>query len=662
MTVEEVFNLALQKHQARQFADAEPLYRQAIAARPDHCASYNNLGGVLCELKRYAEAVACFRQALVLQPDNFRVMNNLGNALRALGETDQAIGLYIKGLAQVGEDPNLLGNLGTVLIDKRRYDEAIGYLRRAIVIQPDAALAYYNLGVATEALGRKTEAVSAYRQAIALEPRLAAAHNNLGGLLQARGDTEEAIACCRRAIGLEPDMAAAHNSLGNALFQSGLIDQSMDAYRRASELSPDRSDFASNLLFAPYYDPNCDFSTILTRFDDWNRRFADPLKPLVQPHPKPAAAEAEKRLRIGYISPNLRAHAEGAFILPLLDHHDHDRFEIFCYFDDIRTDAVTQRMRKGADVWRDITALSHAEVAERIRADGIDILVDLTMHMGHGRPETIARKPAPVQVAYLAYPGTTGLAAMDYRLTDAFVDPPEFQAHYTETCVRLPRTFACYDPAGMDPEHAERRADEIDPGPPPAQANGYATFGSLNNFSKVNSAVLARWSGALNSLPTSRLLLLAPDGEPRRRVLEELARHGVDRGRVDFVGRRTRADYMKEFRRIDVTLDTLPYCGHTTTLDSIWMGVPVVTRIGPSAAGRVGWSVANNLGLTDLAADTDEKFAQIAAALASDLPRLTELRRTLRNRLLASPIMDGAAFTRDMEDAYRRMWKRWVAA
>jgi predicted O-linked N-acetylglucosamine transferase (SPINDLY family) len=279
------------------------------------------------------------------------------------------------------------------------------------------------------------------------------------------------------------------------------------------------------------------------------------------------------------------------------------------------------------------------------------------MHMGDGRLAVFARKPAPVQVAWLAYTGTTGLPEIEYRLTDPFLDPPgENDNHYSEQSIRLPHTFWCYDPHGMELIPGQLR----DPTPPPALQNGFVTYGCLNNFTKVNDRVLEVWSAVFNATPQSRLLLLAPAGSARAGVLQRVARYGISADRIDFVPRQSRTGYLNEFNRIDLCLDTFPCNGHTTSLDSFWMGVPVVSRIGPTAMGRAGWSQLSNLGLTELVARGDDQFVNIAAALAADLPRLKELRKTLRGRLTHSPLMDAPRFAGDVEAVYHHIWRQWA--
>jgi predicted O-linked N-acetylglucosamine transferase (SPINDLY family) len=337
----------------------------------------------------------------------------------------------------------------------------------------------------------------------------------------------------------------------------------------------------------------------------------------------------------------------------LFEHHDRERAKIFCYANIARPDDLTQRIRNSVDYWRDTVGQSDDEVARQVSADQIDVLVDLTMHMSNGRPVLMARKPAPVQVAYLAYPGTTGLSAIDYRLTDPYLDPPgETDAEYVEQSIRLPNTFWCYDPLTDTPV----------PNSLPLITERCVTFGCLNNFCKMSDQTLALWSKVLQAVDGSRLLLLAPVGAARQRVLDRLREENVEPARIEFVEHRPRAKYLELYHRINVCLDTLPYNGHTTSLDSFWMGVPVVTRVGRTVVGRAGYSQLTNLGLSELVAWNDEEFVSIAAQLAADCPRLTHLRTTLRQRMERSPLMDAARFARNIEAAYREMWRRWCAS
>ncbi|MGO9467828.1 MAG: hypothetical protein ACLQVF_27130, partial [Isosphaeraceae bacterium] len=343
-------------------------------------------------------------------------------------------------------------------------------------------------------------------------------------------------------------------------------------------------------------------------------------------------------------------HAMSFVTTPVLLAHDHEHFEIYCYADVARPDEITARLHSLADVWRNIAGLSDEQVSQRVRQDRIDILVDLTMHMAGNRLLAFARKPAPIQVSWLAYPGTSGVRTIDYRLTDRYIDPPGLHDHdYSEESIRLPDAFWCYDPLAGEPAVSAL----------PAVENGSITFGCLNNFCKVNDSVLKLWAQVLKAVDGSRLLLLAPGGSVRGRTLDLLEREGVRRDRVTFVARQPRPRYLELYHRIDIGLDTFPYNGHTTSLDAFWLGVPVVTLVGPTPVARAGLSLLTNLGLSELVAETPDQFVSIAVALAGDVPRLCELRATLRDRLRASPLMDAPRFARMVEAAYREMWRRW---
>jgi predicted O-linked N-acetylglucosamine transferase (SPINDLY family) len=677
-------NLGVVLKDAGRLDEAVAVYRQAIRLRPEYFEVHNNLGLALCDSGRLDEAAASFRQAIRLKPDLAAAHCNLGNALREMGQLDEAIASYRQAI-RLNPDSAVahcnLGNalkdggqldegltsfrqairlkpdfadahfgLGNALMGIGRHDEAVAAYRHAIQINPDHAEAYGNLGNTLKSLGRLDEAIASYRQAIRLKPDLAVVHSNLGIALENMGRLEEAIASCRRAIRLKPDLAEAHCNLGNVLKDIGQLDEAIASYRQAIRLKPDLAEAHNNLVFSLHYHPGYDARLIHEEAHRWNQQHAEPLKQFIQAYTN--SRGTDRRLRIGYLSADFREHCQALFTLPLLSNHNREAVEIFCYSDVCRSDAVTERIRGCAQVWRSIAGMTDAEVSRKIREDGIDILVDLTMHMAHGRPLVFARKPAPVQVAWLAYPGTTGLSAMDYRLTDPYLDPPGLNDQfYSETTIRLPDTFWCYDPL----------VTELAVNPLPAQASGHVTFGCLNNFCKVNEPVLRLWGQVLKTVPRSQFMLLCPEGSHRQRVLDILQREGINPNRVELITFRPRLQYLELYHRVDVGLDTFPYNGHTTSLDSFWMGVPVITLVGQTVVGRAGLSQLTNLGLPELIARTPEQYVQIAADLAGDLPRLAELRRTLRGRMQASPLMDAPRFARNIEAAYRQMWGNWVA-
>jgi len=538
--------------------------------------------------------------------------------------------------------------LGVVARQMGRIEIAVDLFRRAIALRPDYAEAHNNLGNALRDKGQLDDAIAAYRQAIALRPCFAEAYSNLGNALNDKGQLDEAIAAYQQAIALDPNLAEIHSNLGNALSDNGRLDEAIAAYREAMTLRVNYTEAHSNLAYTLHFHPSYDAQSIAEEHRRWKSQHADPLRQFIQPHAN--NRDHERRLRIGYVSPDFRKHPVGRFLLPLLAHHDKKQVEVFGYSQVALEDETTERLRSYTDGWRTILGLSDAQAADLIRQDHIDILVDLTMHMANNRLLVFARKPAPVQVTYLAYCSTTGLDTIDYRLSDPYLDPPGGdESFYSEKTVRLPETYWCYESIIAPPEF----------GPVPALERGVITFGCLNNFCKVSEPALKTWAEVLRAIPNSQLLLSAYQGSHRQRVQQRLERDGIEPSRVQFAGRMPLEKYFDLYRRIDIALDTFPYGGGTTTCDALWMGVPVVSLVGTTAVGRGGLSILSNVGVPELVTRSKEEYVQIAGELAKGLPRLHDLRTTLRQRMEQSPLMDAPRFARNIEAAYRRMWRSW---
>jgi protein O-GlcNAc transferase len=632
-----------------QLDEAISAYRRAIALMPNYAAAFSNLGNALGDKGQFDEAIAACQQTVTLQPGNAEGYTNLGNALRNAGRLDDAIAVFREAIAFSPHSAEGFANLGNALREMGQLDDAISACRQAIALNSELPEAFNNLGNAMRDKGQFDQAIDAYRKAIALRPDYAEVLSNLGNALKEKGRLDEAIAIYQQAIALRPNYAEAHSNLGSALKDTGQIDEAVAAYRRAIALRPGYVEAFSNLLFALHYHPSYDAPAIAEELRLWNRQIAEPLKRFIQVHTNDR--DPERRLRVGYVSADFRVHASAHFLVPLLKHHDPRQVELFCYAQVVRPDAMTLQMQRQFATWRSIVGVSDEQAARQIREDRIDLLVDLKMHTSENRLLIFARKPAPVQATWLGYPGGTGLTTIDYRLSDPCLDPIGMdESVYSERTIRLPDTFWCFDPLdGRD----------IPVSALPATGKGFITFGCLNNFCKVNDGVLTLWAKILRQVDNSRLLLLAPMGNHRARTLERFRQEGIDPSRIEFVAGRSRRKYLETYHRIDVGLDTFPYNGHTTSLDSFWMGVPVVTLIGSTAVGRAGWSQLSNLGLGELAAQTPDQFVQIAVELANDLPRLEQLRSTLRQRMEQSPLMDAPKFARNMEDAYRKMWRAW---
>jgi predicted O-linked N-acetylglucosamine transferase (SPINDLY family) len=628
---------------------AESSYRRVLELEPGNAGALSNLGTLLIERGTGTEAITMLRMALELEPLASRNAVNLGIALCHMRRYKEAEALLREAWERDPAEVEAGYNLGIALHGQGRPGEAAEQYRRVVAQRPDHADALNNLGNALKELGDFAAAAAAYEAALAIAPESVAALNNLGCLLRTLGRIDEGERRLRRALELDPQHATLHNNLGNVVKDAGDLDGAIECFQRAVALDPDDAVAHGNLAYARSFQSG-DPRTILAECLLWSRHFASPLAPQRRPHDNERSPD--RRLRIGYVSPDFRDHCQALFTIPLLSHHDRTAFEIFAYASVERPDGYTRRIEGYTDAWRDVRALDDASLAERIREDGIDILVDLTMHMANGRPLVFARKPAPIQVAWLAYPGTTGLDTIDYRLTDPRLDPAGFGGYYSERSAWLPDSFWIYDPLGDQPPVTAL----------PALSRGYVTFGCLNNPCKVTNETLWLWGKVLSAVHDARLKLLAPPGEARRRLLQRLADHGVEATRVAFVPYRPRAEYLRAYQDIDIGLDSLPYNGHTTSLDACWMGVPVVSRVGTTCAGRAGLSQLFQLGLLDLAAGTDSGFVEAAVSLARDLPRLAALRGTLRSRLEQSPLMDAGRFARNLEAFYRRAWQDYCRA
>ncbi|MGA2439781.1 MAG: tetratricopeptide repeat protein [Tepidisphaeraceae bacterium] len=680
MTLQQQLESGVSHHKAGRLAEAETIYRQILSQNPNHAEALHLLGLIAGQYGNDDQAIDLIGRAIRLKPDFANAHNNLGNSLLRRGRLDEAVSSYKRAIKLKPDFFAAHCNLAAALKNQGQLDESIAASKRAIRLNPSSAEAYNNLGNAQSKKGEFGLAIAAYQRAVQLNPNDGDALCNLGGIMNAMGRVEQAIPLCRRAVQLQPDRAEAHNNLGIALIDNGQFDeadaalqraiqlkpnyaealgnlgnvlkekgqlgQAIAAYRRAIEISPANAVIHSNLVHTVYFHPDYGQAELLRESRGWAARHAHPLQSFIRPHKN--TRDPSRRLRIGYVSPDFRSHTQSFFTVPLFAAHDCNQFEVFCYSDVAKPDAITERLRATSSTWRSTVGVPDSKLADIVRCDRIDILVDLTMHMAHNRLLVFARKPAPVQVTWLAYPGTTGLDTIDYRLTDPYLDPPQTgDEFYTEKSIRLPNAFWCYDPMSAQPV-----------GELPAARNGYVTFGSLNNFCKVGDGVLALWSRVLTAVPDSRLILLSPDGIHRQQIIEKL---GVQPARVEFVQRMKRDRYLQTHHRFDIVLDTFPSNGHTTSLDALWMGVPVVTLRGQTAVARGGASILSNVGLTEFIAEDPDRYLSIAGGLAGDLSKLAELRSSLRTRIERSPLMNARQFAADIEAAYRQMWRNWVA-
>lgn len=688
MTIVEAFALAVQHHQSGRLSEAETCYKKILSVQPDHADALHHWGIIAYQTSQYDSAIDLIKRALALKPKNALAINSLGNALQAKGKTEEATTCFHRALTLKPDLPEAHNNLGNILQEQGRYEEAIASLKKAVSLKPKLIEAHYNLGTVYYAQGNFIKAVASYQQVIALKPDHADAHNKLGIAYHAQGRLEdaiqsykqatslapnfvqpnnnmgcalceqgkldEAVASFNRALELKPDYAEAYCNLGNALKEQGMLEEAITSYRRTLALKPSYTDANSNLLLTLHYSTECDSKSLFEEHLTWADRFK--LDPKLDPGFS-NDKEPERRLKIGYLSPDFRSHSIAYFLEPIFAHHDKAHFEIYCYSAVMRPDETTKRLESMADHWQSVIGLSINQIISQIKNDEIDVLIDLVGHTGKNYLLVFAHKPAPVQVSYLGYPNTTALPAMDYRLTDSYADPPgETEKWYTEQLTRLNPTAWCYRPFGTPPPLSEL----------PASNKGFITFGSFNTFPKLNQKTFHLWGSILNQVADSQLTLKTKslaNAEVRERVYDSFTKMGINKKRINMLSHEPSYNrHLESYHEIDIALDPYPYHGTTTSCEALYMGVPVITLAGETHRSRVGVSLLNQVGLQHLIAKNEDEYVAIACSLASDLGGLADLRKNLRSRMEKSPLMDEAGFTKGIEKAYRAMWRKYVSS
>jgi len=703
-------------HAAGRLPEAHAAYSQFLAHAPDHAEALYLLGTLACQTRAWEPAVELLSRATRSDPNNADAWNNLGTALRNLGRNADAVNAYERAVAAA---PSTLAheNLVTLLLAMREPQRALEHARRALQLDPARAQAHCYLAMALADLARFAEALPAAQRALQLDPQFPearcvlsgilrdsgdptaaerearaalainpnaaaprlllaqalwkldrlteaseqfehviqmnpndpAAHLGLAGVRRAQGRVVDSITSARRSIELDPDNPRTWNILGSALRDEGWLPEAIQAYREAIRITPAYLVAHDNLCWALHFDSEHTPEQILQEHQRWSQQHEIPLMPQHVDHPN--SRDPNRRLRVAYVSAAFSDHAIGRNLLPPILAHDRDRVEVVCYSDVTRPDTFTARFKAAASEWYDVARLSHDALAEKVRADRIDILVDLSVHLAGNRLPAFARHPAPVQVSHMSYPATTGMRSIRYRITDPHIDPPgATESFNTEQLVRLPHSFWCYFVDEQLP----------DCGDPPVVRNRFVTFGSLNNPSKVSKPCAGLWSRVLHAVKGSKLMLLVYDVSGENEYFTRtFGEFGIPRERLIFVRQRPRPKYLELYREIDIVLDTLPYNGHSTSLDALLMGVPIVTLPGITSVSRAGASFLRNIAEPQLIAADSDGFVNIASTLAADLERLRALRKDLRERTVRSPLCDGKSYAQALENVYRQMWQQW---
>jgi len=628
-------------------SDAEASYRKALEIKPDFVMAHSNLGVVLQELGRLDEAEASYRRALEIKPDYVMAHSNFGLVLQQLGRLDEAEASYRQALAIKPDYAEAYNNLGSALTSLGRLDEAETSLRQALAIRPDYAEAYNNLGITLRYMKRLGEAEAILGRAFEVKPDYAEAYCNLGAVLQDQGRVIEAETCYRKALEIKPDFVMAHSNLGVILHELGRLDEAEASYRRALEIKPDYAEAHDNLLFVLNYHPDLSAEEIYRAYQEYDAQMGAPLRSTWCAHGNDR--NPDRRLRIGYVSPDFRQHSCSSFLEPLLAHHDKNRVEVYAYAELSMEDPMTARYKHYVEHWVPTRGMSDAALAERIRRDGIDILVELAGHTAGNRLLVFARKPAPVSLSWLGYGYTTGLSAIDYYLADEALVPAGSEGLFAELPWRITTPAYAYRPAtGMG------EVNDL-----PARQRGYITFGTLTRSIRINHRTILAWAGILQAVPDSRLVINSfnfNDVAMQERLAARFAEHGTARDRLEIGCSSPPWDVL---RGIDIGLDCFPHNSGTTLFETLYMGVPFITLAGRPSVGRVGSSILHGAGHPEWIAESEADYVAKAVGLAGDVDHLAEVRSALRGQIERSPLRDEEGFAVRVEEAYRRMWKNW---
>ena len=610
-------DLAIEHHQAGRLHEAELGYREILRLNPRERDALHLLGVVAHQSGRQEDAIRLIQQAITIDASQAKFHNSLGSVYQSVGHIAAAAACYRQSIVLDQNYPEAHANLGQMLLDLTRPAEALGVLERAIALKPDYANAHLTLGVALKTLGRYDEATAAFQ----------------------------------RASHLRKDFMDALFQLGNILKDQGRITEAIDSYLRVLEFEPLAFTTLCNLLCNYQYRDGITLEELATAHARFDRTFGEFHRRHIRPHGNDR--DPERPLRVGFVSADFIKHPVGFFTVRMFEHLDRGQFEAVCYNNAATSDDITERIRAKAVLWRDVRAWSDDQVAQAIRDDRIDILFDLSGHTRDNRLLVFARKPAPIQITWAGYVGTTGLRAMDYLLADGHEVPEGTEHHYVERIIRMPDGYVSYEPPFGAPDVL----------PLPAMQTGRVTFGSFNNQAKLGRDTVSTWARVLSRVPGSRLILkyyAMNNPAVVGRLREMFAGHGIEADRVIFLGSTSHVEQLERYRDVDIALDTFPYGGGLTTLEALWMGVPVVTCPGETFAGRHSLSHLSNIGLTETIARDLDEYVAVAASLAADLPALARLRSGLRERVASSPLCDGGRFARNFERILRSVWQEWV--
>jgi protein O-GlcNAc transferase len=611
--INEISDLALSCLKSGKLQEAKQFYQEILKLQPDNSNALHFLGVVHYQLKQYDLAITYIKKAISLQPNYFDAYNNLGIVLQETGH----------------------------------FDEAISYYQQAIQVSPDSYLPYYNIGNLLSEKNQFEQAIHYFHNALQINPTLIEAYSHLGKIFDDIGQLASGIHSYQYALQLNPNLLEALINCGTLLGRQSKLDEAENYFRKALQVNPASFPAYHNLLFNMCHNSRHDVLTIYNEHKKFAEQYEKPIRPSFDAHDR----DPNRKIRIGYVSPDFRKHPVSYFLEPVLIERNKEEFEIYCYSNSTIEDEVTKRFQEYSNHWRTISGMSDRQAVELIRSDRIDILIDLAGHTADSRLLIFAMKPAPVQVSWIGYLATTGLSTMDYKICDNYTDPVgKTEQYYSEQLMRLPECFLCYLPHTNSPEI----------GPLPALSSGHITFGSFNKFIKLSEEIIFLWSIILKEVPDSVFMLKSiSDEETMEYIRDRFTRNGVHKDRITLSSWDSSPKHLESYNLVDIGLDTFPFNGLTTTCEAIWMGVPVITLAGIAYHSSVGTSILSNVGLPELVARTPDEYISIAINLAKDLKKLQSLRKHLRDMMTLSPLCEAKRFTEKLEMCYRRIWVKW---
>ncbi len=649
----ESLRILLQKN--GNFEEAEKVLNKIIRLHPNS-KTYNSLACVQINLKKFDEGINNLKKALELEPDFVQAQNNLGKFYFLLGNNfvsqkkiKEAQDCYLQAIDISPEVAEVYYNLGNTYIESGLYQDAIEYFQKAINLNPNYHQAYTNIGNSFNKLSKFNEAILYFEKAIYINPNFSGAYYNLGSTLFQIRKFEEAEAMYKKAISLNPDYVISYNNLGSLYITLGLLDKAEDCFEKAFKINPDELVTNSNRIFLLQYKDNLDMESLKTALENYAKIFENINKINEYTNKK----DKNKKIKLGYISGDFKNHSCALFIESLLEKHNKDKFEIYCYSNVERKDNITEKLMLLSEHWRDLLGKGVIEILNIIQNDQIDILIDLSGHTYNNLLNIFAYKPAPVQLTWLGFPGSTGLKEIDYKISDAYLTPDDTEEYFSEKIYNLNIPMHCFKPITNAPEIK----------PLPYLKNGFITFGSFNSLPKISTKTIQLWSGILNKVENSKLMIKTFNLSSyfiKNTIINSFTEFGITEERIIILELTPDTfEHLDKYNEMDIALDSFPYNGATTTAEALWMGVPVISLVGYRTASRYGLSFLSAIGLNKFVANTEEEYINKAVELANNIEELKLLRFNLRDIVKNSSLCDSVTFTREFENALRFMWKKW---